>query len=321
MLSLVAAIAVAAHPGTPIIFDSDLGYDVDDVGAMAVLHALADRGEARILATMAVVGDVHSAPAMDVINTYYGRPDLPIGQNKRGRWLTAHPYWRKPDTRFVQNLAQEFPNDVTAENVPDAVALYRKVLAAQPDRSVVIVAVGFLANISDLMDSGPDEFSDRNGVDLIRAKVARLVVMGGSYPRGKRDFNLTDGPERDPASAQKVARAFPAAIDFVPLGGGLLTGDTLSTRTATSNPVRRAYELFFGRQGVGRDSWDPITVLYAVRTSGFQRETDREFRLNDDLTHEWVPGKSRHARITSTVAKAEMKDALERLITQEPSRP
>ena len=34
-----------------IILDTDISPDYDDVGAMAVLHALAKRGEAEILAT------------------------------------------------------------------------------------------------------------------------------------------------------------------------------------------------------------------------------------------------------------------------------
>ena len=36
----------------PIIFDTDIGTDVDDADALAILHVLADRGEAKILATM-----------------------------------------------------------------------------------------------------------------------------------------------------------------------------------------------------------------------------------------------------------------------------
>ena len=36
----------------PVILDTDIGPDYDDVGAMAVLHALADAGEARPLAVM-----------------------------------------------------------------------------------------------------------------------------------------------------------------------------------------------------------------------------------------------------------------------------
>ena len=35
-----------------LIFDTDMSIDVDDVGALCALHALADRGEVRLLATV-----------------------------------------------------------------------------------------------------------------------------------------------------------------------------------------------------------------------------------------------------------------------------
>src|SRR3990170_406515 len=63
------------RPAVKIIFDTDFHTDCDDAGALAVLHALADRGECEILAIMCSTRDPFSAPAIDVINTYYGRPD------------------------------------------------------------------------------------------------------------------------------------------------------------------------------------------------------------------------------------------------------
>jgi hypothetical protein len=37
----------------PVIFDTDMGPDYDDVCAITLLHAFADSGKVRILATMA----------------------------------------------------------------------------------------------------------------------------------------------------------------------------------------------------------------------------------------------------------------------------
>src|SRR5687768_10367927 len=71
-----------AAPPVRIIFDTDMDSDCDDAGALAVLHALADRGEAEILATVASSKNPWSAPCVDAINTYYGRGDLPIGVPK-----------------------------------------------------------------------------------------------------------------------------------------------------------------------------------------------------------------------------------------------
>ena len=76
--------SLAYGQAVPIIFDTDIGTDVDDAGALAILHILADQGEAEILATMSANQNRWCAPAIDVINTPYGRPDIPIGSSKTG---------------------------------------------------------------------------------------------------------------------------------------------------------------------------------------------------------------------------------------------
>ena len=58
-----------------IIFDTDMLTDCDDTAALGILHKLADAGETEILATMVTSSYPMSAPVVDVINTYYNRPD------------------------------------------------------------------------------------------------------------------------------------------------------------------------------------------------------------------------------------------------------
>ena len=65
-----------------IIFDTDIAPDFDDVGAMALLHSFADGGEARILATISCNVAETTAPTLSVFNTYYNRPEIPIGITK-----------------------------------------------------------------------------------------------------------------------------------------------------------------------------------------------------------------------------------------------
>ena len=66
-----------------VIFDTDVGGDVDDAGALAVLHALADREEIELLAMGVVIGHEAAVPYVHAVNTWYGRPDLPIGTIKK----------------------------------------------------------------------------------------------------------------------------------------------------------------------------------------------------------------------------------------------
>src|SRR5437016_13785496 len=57
-----------------IIFDTDIGNDVDDVLALSVLHALHTRGECELLAVTITRADELAGPFVDAMNTFYGRP-------------------------------------------------------------------------------------------------------------------------------------------------------------------------------------------------------------------------------------------------------
>ena len=313
--------------GVPVIFDTDLGYDADDAGALAVLHALADRGEAEILATVTVVGDPHSAGALDVINTYYGRPDTPVGAYGGERWEDAHPYWLEPDTGYLEPLVEEFESDIeNRTQAQEAVSLYREVLTAQADNSVTVVTVGFLQNLADLLRSPPDRHSPLNGRDLITRKVKNLVVMGGYYPPELEltSFNLSDGPDRDGRTAQRVIETWPTEIVFSgsEIGSSIMTGSVLE-ESLPENPVARAYELYPGTNDHGeRASWDLTAVLYAVRPDAglWQVRRDRHIEVFRDGTVTWHPGSVSPGRafLVEKVAPERIEDLLDELLARPP---
>ena len=151
-----------------IIFDSDMGPDYDDVGALTMLHAFADSGKAEILGTIASNKYSLVAPCLNVINTYYGRPQIPIGVPKtHGVNIGCSQHWS-------DSLIANYPHSIKSnDQAQDAVSLYRKILASQPDTSVVIVTVGFLTNLNDLLLSGSDTFSPLSGKNLVQKKVKR----------------------------------------------------------------------------------------------------------------------------------------------------
>jgi inosine-uridine nucleoside N-ribohydrolase len=261
VLALLLSPLVAAE--VPIIFDTDFASDCDDAGALAVLHALADAGEARILGTISCTANRWTPAAIDAVNTWYGRPDIPIGTIK-GKKEQKHDL-----SSYTERLARDFPNDTgEADTVRDATEVYRRILAAQQDRSVTIVAVGWMTNLKNLLESGPDEFSRDNGVELVRRKVKALVQMGPKIEPPGKGWNI----EQDPESARSVVGSWPTPIVFSPKEiCWAMTGGTLPMRTPKSNPVRKAYELWFAKHGRGettRHSADLTAVLYAVRGSG-----------------------------------------------------
>ena len=242
-----------------VILDTDLGYDCDDTGALATAHALADYGEINLLAVMSCTHSRYAPAAVDAINHFHGRPDLPIGALAPG---DAGPDGGK---EYPIAIAERFAHDLDVDRVPDAKVLYRQILAAQPDGSVTIVTVGMLSNIRHLLETGPDDISPLSGEELVAKKVTRLVTMGGYYPKPPGDegeFNLRmDGP-----AAEYVFRNWPAPIVISPydVGKPIMTGSRLHTETPESNPARVAYEIVVGGLG-SRPSWDQTAVLYAAR--------------------------------------------------------
>ena len=83
LLTQTASVLSKVKPNpVPVIFDSDMGPDYDDVGAIALLHAMADSGYATILATVASTKYEGVAGVFDVFNTYFKRPGILIGVPK-----------------------------------------------------------------------------------------------------------------------------------------------------------------------------------------------------------------------------------------------
>ncbi len=243
--------SVFSVPVPLIILDTDISSDVDDVGAVAVLHALVNQGKAQILAMMTSSGDPWSAPCLDALNTWFGRPNIPIGTIK-GKSV-------RHESKYTAAIVAEFPQDLKrSESTPDAVALYRRILTQQEDESVVIVTVGYLTNLTNLLQSQADEISPLNGKELVRQKVKKLVCMGGKYPEG-REWNFY----QDTPSTKFVLEKWPTSITFCgfEVGRDILTGSVLQS-LSTLHPVRRSYLLYNGI--TDRPSWDQVTVLYAV---------------------------------------------------------
>jgi inosine-uridine nucleoside N-ribohydrolase len=301
--------------GVPaIIFDTDFAADVDDVGALAILNAMADSSEANILGVMINSGDYYAPRAVDTINTYYGRPDIPIGAT----WDPAVSVTSK----YTLALAVDFPNDLGV--IPNAVDLYRQILAEQPDRSVTIVSIGFLTNLQGLLASEPDEFSVLGGSELVASKVRELVVMGGQYPDSA---SHPDGKEYNFAMDAKATYAvipdWPTPIVFsgYELGVDLVTGAILQEKTPPDNPVRTAYQLY--NDGIGRSSWDLTAVYFAVRglSNTWQLCGPGYNVVYPDGSNRWDPETDRaHYYLRNAIAKAQIKALLDDLLTQPPNR-
>ncbi len=266
-----------------IIFDTDLGPDYDDVGALAFLHAMADSGKAEILATVASNKHELVAPSIDVINTYFNRPELKIGAPKtEGVSLGSSQHW-------ADSIVAKYPHSVrSTSDAPDAVAVYRSVLSNQPDASVTIITVGFLTNLNNLLKSPRDNYSPLNGKDLVRKKIRRLVSMAGWFPEG-REFNV----RMDSAASKFVFENWPGEIIFTgfEIGKEIHTGLRLIKSEIRNSPVKDVFRISIplsGEDSNGRMSWDETAVLIGVYgTEGFFNTVRGRIIVKADGSNSW----------------------------------
>lgn len=357
-LLLTALLWLPAAADTPkIIFDTDMISDFDDVGALACLHALADAGECEILATVSSTRSNASVGAIEVINTYYGRGDLPVGAPKGMGVLGAkagavekvdpasplgEPAGNDGGHYKYRKLLADYPlwfRHADADTAPDANETYRRILAAQPDGSVTVCSVGFLTNLRRLLETPPDDISPLDGKALVAKKVCKLVAMACRYPNGK-EYNS----KWDAESSRIVLDEWPVAIVFSDFeyGRDVFAGRAIAETPDPGpgrNPVRDVFAgnippreeiakdpaLWLRRSyGMGgRSAWDETAVLAAVRgeTSYFNTERGRYRMTGADGNDEWAPDENGpHLRITEKLAKAEVGRIIDELILRERGR-
>ena len=285
-----------------VILDSDIGSDCDDVGALAVLHALAARGEAEILATMACNSATYGAPCLDVINTYYGRPHIPTGCWK-GNLPEPSLYHRALVERFPSRLRD-------ARDAPDAVELYAEILESQPDHSVVIVTIGTLNNLAQLLEIFPER---------VTRKVRFVSVMGGIFPYSPRKEANFAKPLSIVPYTQLFLEHWPTPILFsgAEIGNGLLTGMRLFTGAPHNSPIREAYRLYFNDVPTHRPSWDQSAVLAAVRgpLAYWRLRTGGRCHCYPDGINAWLTDYARqHAYLVEHTPPAALSQIIEDLM-------
>jgi inosine-uridine nucleoside N-ribohydrolase len=300
-----------------IIFDSDMGPDYDDVGAITILHALADNGEAKILATMASTKYEGVAGILNVFNTYFKRPDIPVGVPK-GYALELRDFQHWTDT-----LLAKYPHKIkTNDEAWDAVKLYRKILAAQPDHSVTIVTIGFLTNLSNLLNTNADGYSPLSGKELVKKKVKLLVCMGGKFPSGF-EFNVM----KDASASQNVYGHWDTPIIFsgFEIGDKIKAGLPLIHNESIKNdPTKDVFRISIPmakEDSLGRKSWDETAVLVAIKGySNWYTLHKGRIVVSSDGSDSWDENGTGQAYLVEKVDYKKVQDLINLLIMHQPVR-
>lgn len=313
-------------PPVKIIFDTDIGNDVDDGLALAMLHALQTRGVCELLAVTITKPDELAGPFADAVNTFYGRPGIPIGFTHAG--LVNQP------SKFLQLVTVKdaghfrFPHTLLrSSDAPEATRLLRSILSRQPDNSVVLVQVGFFSNYAALLDTPGDTNSPLTGLELVKKKVKLLSVMAGAFRTIDNnnhflEFNVTS----DIPSAKKLAAGWPTPIVW----SGFEVGDAIKYPAqsierdygyVSHHPISESYCLYLPMP-YGRPAWDPTATLYAACPDYgyFSLSQPGQVTVENDGFTRFVPSKDGRDRflIVNEAQIARVKEALVQLASQPP---
>ncbi len=235
----------SADAPIPVIFDTDIGGDIDDAFALALLHVFEDRGVCKLLGVTTT--DSHPAVGgyVAAFNARYGRPTIPVGSGEG----------RKDDNYLSEITSQRDASGELEYPIPEgfegreAVPLLRELLADAEEHSVVIIQVGRCSNLSALLETPGDEVSPLTGRELAERKVRLVSVMGGAFAvdpsaatyASHKEWNIINNVP----AAQKLVREWPGPIVF----SGYEIGDRV--RMVPVN-LKRDYQ---GRSKILHDSF------------------------------------------------------------------
>lgn len=259
---------LAADGPVKVIFDTDIGNDVDDVLALGMLNGLQSRGACQLLAVTTTRCDEDAGPFVDAIDTFYGHSNVPVGCIHGPPDPAPSKFLSLVETR--DGGRWRYPHRLERSNdAPAAVPLLRRILAQQPDQSVVLVQVGYFSNLGSLLDSPADAFSPLSGRELARRRVRFLSVMAAAFTNVNHnghflEFNVL----RDIPAARKVARLWPTPIVWSGAEIGLAIPYPAVSIERDYNYVphhllKDAYCAFMPPPHQ-RPTWDLTAALYAV---------------------------------------------------------
>ena len=268
IIFLLVTSLVQAEP-VKLIFDTDMGNDVDDVMALCMIHNLQNRGTVELLAVTITKDNPQAAAFVDAVNTFYGHPEVPIGVVTNGATPEAGKFNLLADAKN-EDGSLRYPHKLrSGKDAPEAAGLIRKLLAAQPDNSVMLVQVGFFTNFRRLLESQPDEGSPLTGRELIAKKVKLLSIMAGAFQTVNWDNrHLEYNVVKDIPAAQALARNWPTPVVWSGYEIGVAAAFPHEViehdfEKVKHHPLKEAYCLYQPPPH-DRPTWDPTALLYAV---------------------------------------------------------
>lgn len=248
-LLLLAASALAQKP-IPVIFDTDIGDDIDDALALA-LALQSPELDIKLVTTVIDDTDSRTRLAWKELGLF-GRQDIPLATGAQEPLLDARVTQRMPQFE-VLTASDQAPVAAHARAADRIVEM----LLASPVK-MTLIPVGPLTNIALALKMEP----------RIKEKIERIVLMGGAFQPPRREYNIY----RDRVAAEIVFRS---GLPITAVGLDVtekckLQGSDLDRIRASKNPASqflfRLIQLWQkGDPNRYPTLHDPLAVATAVR--------------------------------------------------------
>ncbi len=317
--ALFFIISTAVFGQVPVIFDTDMGNDIDDALALAMLHSLTSRGECRLIGVTLTNANSFAVPYVRMIDRFYGREALPVGAALKHLKDGDHDNYL---SAALKSAPEEYRGSDLHAAAEPAVIVLRRLLAASTEK-VIIVQVGFSTNLAALLDSKGDAISPMNGMELAKTKVALLSAMAGNFVETNPEYNVN----LDLAAAQNVFERWPTPVLFsgFEIGRDLLYPASSIEKDFTYakwHPIAVSYRAY-NKMPYDRPSWDLTAALAAVRPSSkyFSVSPKGKVHVDDHGTTRFVSGDGdRQYLVLDAAQRAKALEALILLTSEPPPR-
>jgi inosine-uridine nucleoside N-ribohydrolase len=315
-----------ASDAQKIIFETDIGNDVDDALALDMLYKYMDAGEIDLLGIMINKEGTYPPEYVDIMNTWHGYPKIPIGVIYNGADCEndAVNYAKCVYLMENENGKPMFRRSLKDySELPEAHILYRKILAQQPDNSVTIVSTGFSTNLARLLDTPADDLSPLTGKELVTTKVKLLCTMAGCFNNPEmHEYNIV----KDIPAAKKVFSEWPTQVVTSPFEIGIAINYPATSiendfKWASAHPVVEAYKCYM-KMPYDRPTWDLTSVLYSVEgPSYFNISPAGKIDVTDQgfTTFTANENGNRYYLMVDSVQAENIKQHFIQLITQQPA--
>lgn len=249
-----------AQAAIPVIFDSDIGSDMDDTIALSLILK-SPEFDLKLVVTATEDTEYRAKVAAKFLQLAQ-RSDIPVGMGRSGK-VSAE--FQKP---WVEDYKlSDYPGEILRDGVARMIQMIR-----QSPEPVTLIVAGPMHNIQEMLERAPD----------IAAKV-NLVGMHGSIDKGYKDKPSAEYNVANNVPAFKAVLAAPwRSFAITPLdtcGDMILDGEQYQALRASQDPQLRA---IFENYAIWAKlvTWDKVDYL-ATRSSILYDAVAIYLALND----------------------------------------